>query len=510
MKVYGLNIFFLLLSFTSISQNWECIKPNCDYFYIGNNTTYPGIAGKSIKVIHIDSSISNGNDSIFYVMPTMRKIQDFGDCYMQEKPSWIGQYINKKVNGTYYFFNKNFDTITINSQAVLNQSWICYKDSLNTNVTATVDSIFLYTFSGLTDSVKRIGFSASDSDNTVLNYGLNSFHLLLSKHHGFLKLVNFYFFPKKETNSYFYDEDFAEYSFIGKNNPVIGLVDFTLNDAFDFSVGDEFYTSTLDENMSLPNPFYTHHSYFLDKIIGREDYPAGDSMVYTIDRCYKNILTDSTTIITKGNYIFKMNYHFSGHEKYIFNHLPDEVVKDTALNSIYALAYSVSPMNRMSKSLPSDYEIANLLFNAQYCIFANDICSGEKLYTRGCGGPYTYCSIWGYTYSHELLYYKKGSEIFGTPVSCSTILGNEEFLSSAAVTLFPNPMEDKAILKINATNDFPMSICISNAMGQRIKTLSVYSDNIEIYRDGMNSGIYFIELFSSKNEKLFSGKLFMK
>ena len=511
MKKNYFIVYFFFIYQICYSQNWECIKTNGNYYYLGNNTGYPSGQGKAIKIIHIDSIRNINGDSIFYVPPTIRPIYQFGECYSPEGASWIGRYVIKNQNGDYFFFNTNNDTIKIKSLAEINDSWLCYKDSNNLRITAKISSVVPDTFLGISDSVKLISFLATDSLGDSLSNPVNSLHLLLSKTYGFIDILNFNSFPGLSSSYMLYTEEFSQYNIVGKSNPDVGITNFTFHEVYDFDIGDEFYYVGLDENMMLSYPpYYSHYSYVLDKIVDKDVYIQGDSVVYTVDRCYKYVNTDSgITTITKGSYIGKRRIYFNNLNNVVFDHMPDEVVFDTITNNrIYTLAFYPSYQNRTCKIVPSEY--CQAIFNnndSSWCIPIIDACLIDAEYVYGCGGPYGGCNYYGYTNYYYLSYYKKGFEIYGNPMTCNVLLGiDEPWTEDGFFEIFPNPFSDKTTIKISNENFHPYTLEIYNIFGQRLRKIkNINSSVYTIERNNLPAGIYFYSVIVENNT--YSGKL---
>ncbi|MEM9679264.1 MAG: T9SS type A sorting domain-containing protein [Bacteroidota bacterium] len=79
-----------------------------------------------------------------------------------------------------------------------------------------------------------------------------------------------------------------------------------------------------------------------------------------------------------------------------------------------------------------------------------------------------------------------------------TLSTGEERLLTNAITVSPNPVEDR--FSISLTNDVAIDkIEIYNITGQRVLTLEAYETNTPIDLSNMGSGIYLTKIFSGEN-----------
>jgi hypothetical protein len=94
-----------------------------------------------------------------------------------------------------------------------------------------------------------------------------------------------------------------------------------------------------------------------------------------------------------------------------------------------------------------------------------------------------------------------------TPNSClltgQTILGNPEILNKSNLSIYPNPMHTSTTLKtIDPLNN--ATITIYNPYGQLVKQVTQVSGQLTtIYRDNLQSGLYFIHVTERNNTLIF-------
>ena len=355
---------------------------------------------KQIKALRIDS-VKTDTDSVFYPFATIQEVSE--NCFSPYKASWMGEKVVVKPDGTNLFFNRDGDTITLHTCTRLNESWIAFQNGDDFRVKATVLSIGLETFLGLTDSVKTISLTVIDKNENTLEHPLNNLQLKISKSFGFLKTLNFYLFPDITVR---YPADRLEpFSLVGLTKPKAGIQNLTWFEVNDFQPGDELHVlehKTGDAYLYLPYREYDNRCIY--KYLERSDY--ADSIVYSCARkqSIETVYTDSTsselfndTIIS----VVKANLDF--------DKLPGEPVIKT--DFAYQMHMSV---NQFSAKI--DPDATERFFGTGNCLntIVGEGCFYEKKYWDGLGGPYYYCS--GYVGDKEerkLVYYKKGETEWG-------------------------------------------------------------------------------------------------
>lgn len=98
------------------------------------------------------------------------------------------------ANGAEYYQNSRDDTILILTQAQPGDQWVIARTSAGERIVATLAYAGLTSVDGTTDSFKHITLQAFANGAPVAHW-CNSLVLEWSKHHGWLKLLDFYRFP---------------------------------------------------------------------------------------------------------------------------------------------------------------------------------------------------------------------------------------------------------------------------------------------------------------------------
>ncbi|MBC8485771.1 MAG: T9SS type A sorting domain-containing protein [Bacteroidetes bacterium] len=245
----------------------------------------------------------------------------------------------------------------------------------------------------------------------------------------------------------------------------------TLGEIYDFDVGDEFQFK-----------YYQTNSIFNDTS-------------YYIER--KVILEKSVTT-EKINYTYKADYI-----QYDFNNTPPTPIDTIYLNLIDSLIIS-NPDSIIFTEGDTVIYNPELYNGRKICIKNIMIGNGfiHKRYVDGCGCAYysDYYFIAASSSVDSMIYYKKGTEEWGTPVLLN--IHNEISLKNNFI-LYPNPTNEQLFIKLNSSHITLYSIHAFNLFGRNvigdITIIPEYKSNaIRINCSRLKKGVYFIILNSDK------------
>jgi hypothetical protein len=437
-----------------------------------------------VQAIRVDSIRANNTDTIYKNYTSYVKNKTNATIC---KGSWIGSTILKKSNGWCYFFNYNADTIKFNLRATLNQTWKMYGFSNKSSLQASVSSVELIIFSGISDSVKTIKVTKVDS------LGKNpEFHseFKISKRNGFIKIANIFNFPDY-VNSYV----LAEVRIPGIN------VNVQTKDLFNFNVGDEFH---IDKYYFQGGP-YSESKLEKRKVLSKMVSSKGDTITYT-----DSVYTSSTTRNGLGN--TNPTTYFKGIEK--------EVI---VCNEVFLLpmAFSTTPSNIKLNELLYDtsYKKMVKLSHTMYqntgdCLtsrFGN--APDPLIYIQGLGGPFWEAYSPSYVFSdyRHLDYYKKGSESKGTPINPKFLTSAHEIKNDPFVVLIsPNPIQSLVVVEVNNNSrPEPYVFSLYDMLGHELIYKEFSDSKIEIERGSLAPGVYVFSL-KSNSQPIKMGKVVLQ
>jgi hypothetical protein len=442
-----------------------------------------GNDSREVRSLRIDS-VHYEMDSVFYTNSNIQQL-DY-NCFNARGASWIGEKIIVQDNGYNLYFNHALDTIKINTNAQLNQSWKAYELTDSLLITASITDHNTIEFLGQVDSVKTITFKVFDKLNTPIAHELNNISILLSKNYGWIKTLEFYHFPEIKVRT-----------LIGSSKPALGIVNLTWLDVHDYQVGDEIHvlsetTTSIDINNVLRNSHSTIYNY-----LKRENY--ADSVVYEIDvmesRVKHWLVTDSIVSSFTRDTIIQVYTPDS-----IFDKLPGEPIINVSESGQEASTYVMYYSNRSEKLPPIHY----LEFQSDSCWMfpIYDGCFFSSLrYIQGLGGPYSQCeSLLGFS-KRELIYYKKGDETWGTPLLITGIPQNNP---TTQVNIYPNPSQ--GFLSITHNFSEPLIIELIDISGKILMTERLTASQLVLNISHLDKGIYLYRLRSNQTV-LEKGKL---
>lgn len=446
-----------------------------------NRTALFQLTNGIITALKIDS-VPFDADSIFFPFKSIQKKDEV--CYDAEGSSWSGNKIIVSPEWN-YFFNEHSDTMKIKTNAKFHEGWKFFENE-DVIVEAVVYFHDTMTVLGLVDSVKTIDLQAyyKTEPTGMFAHGV----LLLSKHYGLIKTYNLHVFPGKyqpvsgTTN-------LKTHTLVGMNQPILGMQNLNWFDVFDFQPGEEFHT---EEHVSIITSGPPTENIFrnIRLIQNREDFT--DSIVYQIHDRNERIYTYGQNV---------MSHEFSDTESKIvitqnhnFDLLPSQpYIQNEMLMSNYMEFNGGIIRKRSGGGIPYNESRACWTYDSDVI---SDVCNTDKTeYYKGLGGPFyeRTSGCWEINNSTEtrtLMYYKKGSVEWGTPI---VISGLDETSLGAYVFVYRNPVKD--VLSVKFSNPVDNShIKIYDLSGSVLLHKQLFSAETEIQLSSLVFGMYMYQI----------------
>jgi len=448
------------------AQNWQNICSPGITFYQNS--------GGQILAYRLDSTdISLLPDTLFLSYLSIRDTA--GECYDTTGGSFLGSVVRKKPAGLFQFCNHNNDTLTLHTVETTGYSWKFFSDPAGNYIEAKINAKILDSICGTTDSVKTIKFQAKDNNGNNIPHVLNGNFIKLSKHYGLTKMMELFSAPMSPTM----------YTLIGKASPNIGLQNLTWNEVYDYDVGDEFHF--IDHEWDT---WWDVYYYTINKILAKEEFPELHKVVYTVEFCQRkdvpgppfhyysyDTLTQVVTFESDTAYIKELPIEFIryGWDAPIFSRIYPDYISRQSHEKIFGVQYSNGCWHP-----PFEY-------GESYTVTAG---LGRTRYE------------WGEVFlgfTSYMVYYKKGTEEWGTPVatSCNTLVPVEFSNTNLKIRIhvFPNPAKEAITVQID---DFKpgstMEFFLVDFMGR------------EVFRTPINQSPFLINLYSlSVKSSLYTG-----
>jgi hypothetical protein len=475
-----LKVSLLFLMLFTIKVNAQNYSPIVD-----GNTSLFNFNG-SIEALHVDSITSDPKGLGYHFFKTWDEIIDYQNCHPYHNASWAGAKCVVSGN-TFYFFNKDLDTIVFQPTMEINDSWKLYTYADNKYIQATISSKTLESFLTFTDSVKTISLQLKDANGNSLSSDVNSLQLQLSKNYGCKQFCNVYEFPTNPSSA----------PLVGTTLPQAGLQLLSVKDIYDYQIGDEFH----------------YHTYY-------------DMETHTIIKTIKRVLNVRVSLNT-DTVIYEMKEfrEITDHSDNLISYTEDTIFESIVINepTFYPNQAIIGPDMFLDQRYSSYTYTANVNYNNRSLIVPSEnpyyfkeqncwqfiILEGSEYagYAAGLGltTQYSYNTPTQEGYETHLVYFKKGTEEWGTALTLSTYKKTEQSSS-----LYPNPLQQGQQLQIETGNFQTKQVTIYNAIGTRVKDISNTVSSIgSIDVSELQPGLYVIQLLNEKNEFITS-KLIIK
>ena len=493
---YLFLIFILSFSGGLFAQNYQTVKSNQIHFFGTTDTSY-------VLATRTDSVLMSGSDSVFYSFSTLRPYES---CAYKGGAPWYGKNVIIKQNGDNCFFNKDLDTITIKTQAALNDTFLVYTYPNGNCVKGWVSSIYLDSYLGVVDSIKDISLFSNDS--TFFYQGLR---LRIGKELGFVSVVPFYAFPNEYYVNSRLDADMSgSMQLIGSENTHSGITRRTVGEIFDFNQGDAVQWSeyTMSTWSYITNDYYRSW-----EILNRTDY-GQDSIELLVNRSTKSNHYDGNyvpPVNTTNQNTSQITRKYYNLDSLFFKTLPEESYIEI-LGSDYAVVLqswmNIDHCGKVcegfiddgigiildSQGSPDSSNCATQLFiEPEYWI---------KEYVEGSGGPYV---IWGGSF---LSYYTTHYGGYISWKSGSNQCGYFSFIgldqeTESQIHIYPNPSNGFVTIELDQIGSGELAIY--DLSGKLVLREVMFNKKQQLDLSFLESGTYLIKIktdLGSRTEKL--------
>jgi hypothetical protein len=482
------KLLLLLTVIASIqlsAQNYQTIRSNQISYYGTLNLSY-------MLATRTDSIEMDGLDSVFYSFKTVRENDTTSstDCQYLVRPNWYGEKVIIKNNGENLFFNKDSDTIHIQTQAHFEDTFLVYVyPSGLDSIFATVISEDTMTILGVLDSVKSLQFFSTAG--SFITPGQASF----SKNHGFVDWFASYSFPLPYTGPM--GESIinytGNYALLGQEFPRVGITKPRVGEIYDFEIGDRFIFTSGESDLSGNwNSLHKERT-----VIGKIIYGI-DSVYYTYH--------DSTRFVEylDGYGYLPTQYGGSIHSQMYKSLLSwNDSLMPEEFNFTNPYGWNYLWQNDCGRIEETTYLPSIGLFNwpASDCVIGFDLSFGYmyKPYIVGIGTITEYGLEYGYSnyLTSSVNYYSKVDEdTCGTP----GFLGLEEANQSnqPSFVIFPNPTSGDINLVIQSEFSSNVELIITDLTGKLVYQENISEDQLAsgltISTENFECGIYFVSV----------------
>ena len=477
-------LLFLIAPILLHAQDYTNICSAGPAFYKKMTTT-------TVKSFKYTSFTVAAGDTTF---ATFAAIRDSGAvCLDTTKGSIFGRKIYRVgATKTFFFFNKKRDTVRVETKGQVGYTWKFVNLSAGTYLEANVISMAPDTVIGILDDVMLIQLQAKRYDGTLVASPWNGKFLKLSKHYGLSRTFDMLNVPF----------DTTYYTLVGKSHPVIGLQDFGWKEVYNFNIGDVLHFSGYDNGLA---PGQTSTWKEIKTVFAKTTYGANDSVQYKFDRCRSTVTNPgSNHVYIHDTLIVKYNFRTLANDSSIMR-FPDQFVRQNIYASQFD-RYMKTYNDHQTKKVGEDkYRFINSCF-----LIPSGSVILNRSYTEGLGLAEYFRDDQTTQNYYKLVYFKKGSEIWGSPVGtqCSPLLDIQEqpSVTTQQVRIVPNPMKNQAELVIDGINlNDGIQFVIFNLVGKEVFRQNVYSNHMTFEKNSLPAGLY-IYIVTGK-ETIAKGKL---
>lgn len=437
---YFYTFVFSFFCFTSFAQNYLPFQSNRDALFVETNGS-----ARMVKAIHFDSIVVNSMDSIYY---NYKVVEGPGLCYNPHGNSWLGEKVILKPNGDVYFFNSNSDSLLLKTQSTIGDKWKFMKKPDGSYYEAFFSSHYFSTVLGNTDLIKEIIIQYYDSLGNALNSRFNGTKIKIGQNYGIVEMLNVYRFETTFLTP-------IGLKLIGKTNPIEGIYLKNKKEFLEFNIGDIF---RLHKNLDFPSNFDFQHTDILHEVLTKQI--NGDTIDYTIQECTKtqhSWVIDTTSYSSTNNSKAIINFRQIINPDKVFDALPEQAIffplsptdsffTNNAIYQHYDFNGNLLYNGRLIKYSPYIQQGMFQQFDSCWIVFPYGSPEREDYYIDGCGKFY-YKGKYGQEENKNLVYFKKGTETWGYPTHCDSLVSDEtQKLKLANVKIYPNP--SNGILRI--------------------------------------------------------------
>jgi len=477
MKKLLFPLFFFWINIL-VAQNYQNICTPGITFYRSPDNDFMAFRSDSVLPV-------GGGDTLFLSYRAIRTHADTG-CLDTTSGSILGRKIYKIQTGWFYLFNRNGDTVKINTQATLNQSWRFCPLASNGYLEAKVTSITSDSIFGAPDGVKIITFQAKDAGNNNIAHPLNQKFISLSQHWGLSRMLDVFSVPG----------DTTVYTLAGKSVPAVGIQNLTWPEIYDYHIGDAFHyiggASTAGWKTII-------------KVLTRTDY-GSDSVKYTLEHCQQLMSATYPNYSTVHDTIAETFSFLENPQNTWLSRLPGEFIRESYSADDYWFSTQYFP-DRRQKGV----SWGGFLFTPEWN--GGDTCwrTGNGYswtistwnYTEGLGRTRTYWNQADPPYyaqmEENLVYYKKGAVSWGTPITtdCFTLLRIESKKAEVQtwIKVAPNPAETEVQVTLHGFNpDDSWNFTLYTYSGIKVFSGKASSNQFILSWDGHASGLYILTI----------------
>ncbi|MEX1000525.1 MAG: T9SS type A sorting domain-containing protein [Crocinitomicaceae bacterium] len=476
---------------TFYAQDYQTIRSTDISYFATPSEDY-------ILASRVDQAEILGTDSVFYSFQTVRSDESLtgsDPCKYYVGDSWLGSRIEIKPSGENIFYNRNNESISIQTEAVVNDTFLVYTYTSGDWIKGTVTSIEAASILGEMDTIKIIELFS----NVPLN--LSNPRFVLSQEHGIVELFAPYSFPNPyqgavslyNGNSFPPDYD-GNFELVGSASLNVGIIKPTIGDVHDLDIGDFFQFYHTEQGATGDFTETVVEREILNKFIWNPD-----SVVYfvrdTTEETYYPPANGQSVTTTSGGNIEQISYQMIAQLQTPF--LPEEFDGQNGWSSLF-----VNDCGMLEELVR---EQALSWSGTDSCLLVQENEPNlEYRYITGVGalevnGENT---ATGEVFFSDVLYFAKDN---GQNCGDQVMLTTYEEKQLQQFTIFPNPANEFVVIQYTGEKIGVLEITVFTITGQPIMRETPNTQMLEqgytVNTDFLESGVYFVEIKNRNNRQ---------
>ena len=492
-----LLLLSLLISVPVFSQHYRTVLTDSEvYFDFKDGMHSRVILTDSFQVINNDTIIYHEFNQEFEVKSIFdTTFQMYMDCYNLSDTGFLSHQTILQNDGTDVFFNRFHDSIFIQTQSNLNDTWIFFQQTNGNYFEATVTNIDTSHFLGIFDSTKTITLQAKDSLGNNISSFYDALNIKISKHYGIVEGFNFFAFPHGISNEIFgsWVGIYNKIQILGFPNYNLGVDNLTAAKVYDYNIGDEYHWETLHGAPYGQGDGSHHKVYDIITVTDKQFSANGDSVYYDVYLKKYNVIINSQGLIHSFDTLYVGDTLLT---YYIGN---DSPINTLPLHNDTKTTWGQTVDG--NQKIPNPEKGIGLISNG--CVIPETEIRNEfgSIYHKGVGLTYYQHGIIIFLEKRSILYYNKNGNIYGTPLnidSLSTVSTDEIAKNDFEINLkvFPNPTNN--LLNFQFTEPIDNAeIRIYSSIGQLVgqTALPLPQTNIQFNVSDWSKGVYFYGIY---------------
>lgn len=233
-------LFFIMLAFGAqwcVAQDYKCVRYGDTAYFINVDGYLRGMRINGVVAY-------GGGDTLLMPFETERHVWPAG--LDGTNGSWLGSRIMDRHDGFFTFNTICRDTVFVNTQASIGDTWDFYNDTTMRSYKATVTALDTISVLGMLDSAKTIRITSYMGGVIDTLDPVNGYEMVISKEHGFAKTFDLYLFPYRHPSGVMISDLYNNaVGSISKQKMAFVPTKFhvpTQMEVFDFDEGDVFVT----------------------------------------------------------------------------------------------------------------------------------------------------------------------------------------------------------------------------------------------------------------------------